>query len=267
MDFSIISERFHPLKTKLLTIQDEQKVYEFAFCFSFFNEQSNQFVDHQPDYWLFFESNTDFIKFLQFELPIYMLNNLDYQVGPSEDGENEFEQIDIQLVKNLLHNHFNDLDSYFSFSQKQEQLIKLGFEIGFSALIQFYQELSSETNTNIYGQLKPKWMGSIKQLETSTSQFENNIVRQFADMASADSLLKNLILFNKLNIYFDNFHVYNSMTLETMMDMSEDEKEDFKEYLSNQLDLLDDFLKQTNCVFIIDKYTALSNTTKSNFLI
>jgi hypothetical protein len=266
MDFSIISDRFLPLKTKLLTIQDEQKAYEFAFCFSFINEDTNQFVN-QPDYWLFFESNTDFIKFLQFELPIYMLNNLDYKVGPSEDGENEFDEFDNQFVSFLLQYHFNDLDNYFSFSQKQEQLIKLGFEIGFSALIQFYHELSCQTNTNIYGQLKPKWIGSIKQLETSTSQFEKNIVGQFADTASADSLLKNLTLFNKLNIYFDNFHAYNYMPLETMMDMSEDEKEDFKDYLRSQLERLVDLLKQTNCKFIIDRYTALLNETKQNFLI
>ena len=57
------------------------------------------------------------------------------------------------------------------------------------------------------------------------------------------------------------------MPLETMMDMNEDEKEDFKDYLRSQLELLVDLLKQTNCKFIIDRYTALLNETKQNFLI
>jgi hypothetical protein len=266
MDFSIISERFLPLKTKLLTIQDEQKVYEFAFCFSFINDDTNQFVN-QPNYWLFFETNTDFIKFLQFELPIYMLNNLDYQVGPDNEGEFDFEDIDVRFVSNLLQNHFGSLDNYFSFLQKQEQLIKLGFEIGFSALVSFYQELSNQNNTDIYGKLKPLWIGSLKQLETSSSSFEKNIVNLFSDVTSASSLLNNLILFNKLNIYFDNFHAYNALPYETMMDMNDEEKEDFKDYLRSQLELLVDLLKQTNCKFIIDRYSALLNETKQNFLI
>jgi hypothetical protein len=92
MNFHSIAERFLPIQTRLLSLQDDTKSYEFAFSYSYFNKEFSQFLE-PSDYWLFFENKIDFVKFLQFELPIFLLNNLDTAILPSveEDLDYDFE--------------------------------------------------------------------------------------------------------------------------------------------------------------------------------
>ena len=268
MNFHSIAERFLPLQTRLLSLQDDTKSYEFAFSYSYFNKELSQFLE-PSDYWLFFETKIDFVKFLQFELPIYLLNNLDTAILPSveEELDYEFNDLDINDIANLLQYHFSDIDAYFAFAEKQEHLIKLGFEIGFSELLNFYKKLSSTTNIDIYGQLMPQWIGAIQQLKSSKNDFEKAIVTQFNDQPSIEhNLINNLILLNKLQIQFENLNFHNAMPAETLMGMSEAEIIEFRAYVNEQVGVLTNLIKQTSNAYINDKFNALIKDTKINFL-
>lgn len=268
MNFHSIAERFLPLQTSLLSIQDNTNSYEYAFSYSYVNTEFSQFID-PSEYWLFFETKMDFVKFLQFELPIYLLNNLDSVIMPTDQEELDFEfnDIDVDDIVNLLQYHFSDIDAYFAFAEKQEHLIKLGFEIGFSELLIFYKELSTNNNLDVYGQLVPNWIGSIQQLKSSKNEFEKTIVSQYNDQPTIEhNLTNNLILLNKLQIQFENLNFHNAMPAETLLGMSELEIIEFKAYVNEQVDLLAELIKQSSNTNIVDKFNNLIKVTKNNFL-
>jgi hypothetical protein len=294
MDFSIVSERFMPVQTKLLSFQENDKSFEYVFCFSYFNKISNQFIQQPDYYWLFFETKSDFTRFVKFELPLYLLNNLDYHAIPSDnEGNFDFDEFDVYLVEDLLKDHFSIIDSFIAFEEEQEELINFGFDNSFVELIKLYDRLSSPKNENLRGKLKSVWMGSIKQLQLEYSSFETEIAglyknklftnqSQFKDgmyelknhvfsdltylLSMSDNLVSDLLLLNSLNIQYQHLYHYNSMPFETIMDLTEDEKSEFKSDMVIQLDNLKEILIQTNNTFILDKFNALIKETTTNFL-
>ena len=82
----------------------------------------------------------------------------------------------------------------------------------------------------------------------------------------SDNLVSDLLLLNSLNIQYQHLYHYNSMPFETIMDLTEDEKNEFKSDLVIQLDNLKEILIQTNNTFILDKFNALIKETTANFL-
>ena len=294
MNFHSIAERFMPVQTKLLTCQEDNNSYEYVFCFSYFNKISNQFIKQPDCYWLFFETKSDFTRFIKFELPLYLLNNLDYHAIPSDnEGNFDFDEFDLYLVEDLLKNHFPIIDSFIAFAEQQEELINFGFDNSFVELINLYDSLSSSINENLRGKLKSVWMGSINQLQSEYSSFENEIASLFknklftnqsqfrdgmneaknhffADLTYLSSMTNNLvgdlILLNSLNILYQPYFNYNTMPFETTMDLSDEEKEEFKEDIVIQLDCLKNFLSQTTNTYILDRFTNLIEETTINFL-
>ena len=95
----------------------------------YFLKISNQFIQQPDYYWLFFETKSDFTRFVKFELPLYLLNNLDYHAIPSDnEGNFDFDEFDVYLVEDLLKDHFSIIDSFLDsiilLSGKNHALLK-----------------------------------------------------------------------------------------------------------------------------------------------